>query len=164
MIAPETEIGIQQNEDDPQLRDLFSFSAGGRMFAVFADHVEGTADNKRAAPLPNAPVAVLGVVCVRGRMMTVLDPVALVTGVAHTLPSELPCVVALRGDEQLALAAETSGDTVTILATDLEPPESADNAVIAGIAQHGGEKITVLDTKNLFFAAVQRKERRRRRF
>ena len=153
---------------DPQLRDLVPFVAGTRTFAVFAENVEGTAEEKRAAALPHAPAAVLGVVCARGRMLTVLDPIALVGGEAHGWAKRLPCVIALRGDEQLALAAEKSRDAITIAAVDIQQStKSEDNrlaTVILGIARYGGEEITVLNVHQLFAAAVRRKERRRRRF
>src|ERR1043166_2651093 len=99
--APDVDTSPHAPEES-QLRDLFSFSAGNRAFAVFIEEVEGTADSKSAAPLPHAPPAVLGVVCVRGRMLTALDPVALVEAETASWPSELPLVIALRGDEQLA--------------------------------------------------------------
>src|SRR5712691_4506232 len=66
--------------DEPQLHDLVPFVAGDRIFAVFADQVDGTAEARMPAALPNAPPAVLGVVCMRGHMLTVLDPIAVVTG------------------------------------------------------------------------------------
>lgn len=152
--------------DEPQLRDLFSFSAGDATFAVFAEDVEATAERSRPAKLPNAPPAVLGIVSVRGRMVTTLDPLALTTGVAGEWPAELPWVVALRGDEQLALAADLLGETITIASADIEPNlETGDsNQAILGIARHGGQEITVLNIANLFSAAVRRRERRRRRF
>jgi purine-binding chemotaxis protein CheW len=153
---------------ESQLRDLFSFSAGDRTFAVFVEDVEGTIDSKRATPLPHAPAAVLGVVCVRGRMLTVLDPVALLSGEALNWPSELPCIIGLRGDEQLALAAESFGETFTVAAADIEPLSETDvdqsGNVVVGISRHAGAEITILNTGNLFMAAVHRKERRRRRF
>src|SRR5256884_9218460 len=89
---------------DTQLRDLVPFVAGNRTFAVFAEHVEGTAEAKMPAALPRAPAAVLGVVCARGRMLTVLDPLALIGGAGHGWPRRLPCVIALRGAVQLATA------------------------------------------------------------
>src|SRR2546423_10253839 len=107
---------------DPQLRDLVPFVAGNRTFAVFAEHVEGTAEAKMPAALPRAPAAVLGVVCARGRMLTVLDPLALIDGEAHGWPRRLPCVIALRGDEQLALAGDESRDANTTAAADHTPP------------------------------------------
>ena len=152
--------------DEPQLRDLFSFTAGGQTFAVFAEEVEGTADAKYVAALPNAPAAVLGVLCVRGRMLTALDPVALLTGERLAWPAEVPCVVALRGDEQLALAGESFGSSITIFESDIEPVDEHEPAgrAIAGILRYGGEEIRILSVPRLFSAAFQRTERRRRRF
>lgn len=153
---------------EPQLRDLLSFSAGNYTFGVFADEVEGTAEAKRPAPLPFAPAAVLGVVSVRGRMLTALDPMALVSGEPLTWPAELPQVIALRGEEQLALAASALGETITIATADIEPPLLAatgeNHQVIEGISRHAGHEITILRVAHLFAAAVQRRERRRRRF
>ena len=152
--------------DEPQLRDLFSFEAGGQTFAVFAEEVEGTADSKHVAALPHSPPGVLGVLCVRGRMLTALDPVALLTGERLAWPTEVPCVVALRGDEQLALAAESFGSTITIFDNDIEAiaDSGQDARAVAGILRYGGAEIRILSVPKLFAAAFQRTERRRRRF
>lgn len=155
-------------ETEPQLRDLFAFSAGNRTFAVFEEEVEGTAETKRPARLPHAPPAVLGLICFRGRMLTTLDPLALVGGEPATWPNDLPVVIALRGDEQLALAADSLRETVTIADADIEPAEGEQpdrvQAIIVGIARYGGEELTILKTSGLFSAAFERPERRRRRF
>jgi len=151
-----------------QLRDFFSFSAGSQTFGVFAEEVEGTANSKRPAPLPHAPPAVLGVVCVHGRMLTVLDPVAVVTGERFNWPPVLPAVVGLLGDEQLALAAESIDEPFTVAASDIEAVGDSEGdeaaSVIVGILRHAGREITILNTGNLFRAAERRRERRRRRF
>jgi purine-binding chemotaxis protein CheW len=153
--------------DEPQLHDLVPFVAGDRIFAVFAEQVEGTAEARIPAALPNAPAAVLGVVCMRGRMITVLDPIAVLNGETFSWPASLPAVIALCGDEQLALAAQSCRDTITVAAEDIQPSsqindDGFENAVL-GIARYGGEEITVLRVDRLFAAAVRRKERRRRR-
>jgi chemotaxis signal transduction protein len=74
----------------------------------------------------------------------------------------------LKGDEQLALAADSVRETITISSTDIESasadPLSEPNQALCGILRHGGEVITVIDPARLFEAAVRRKERRRRRF
>jgi chemotaxis signal transduction protein len=154
--------------EEPKLHDLVPFVAGEKIFAVFADHVDGTAEARVPAALPNAPPAVLGVVCMRGRMLTVLDPIAILTGEAFGWPENLPAVIALRGDEQLALAAQSCRDTITIAAEDIQPSSQTNDddgveSAVLGIARYGGEEITVLRVDNLFAAAVRRKERRRRR-
>jgi chemotaxis signal transduction protein len=162
------ESKLSEVPDDPKLHDLVPFLAGEKIFAVFADHVDGTADARVPAALPNAPPAVLGVVCMRGRMLTVLDPIAIATGEPFGWPASLPAVIALRGDEHLALAAQSCRDTITIAAEDIQPSRQANDddgveSAVLGIARYGGEEITVLRVDNLFAAAVRRKERRRRR-
>jgi chemotaxis signal transduction protein len=162
---PETPLA--DSTDEPQLHDLVPFLAGDRTFAVFADQVDGTAEARTPVPLPNAPPAVLGVVCMRGHMLTVLDPIAVITGETFAWPVNLPAVIALRGDEQLALAAHSCRDTITIAAEDIQPSsqlnQSGLESAVLGIARYGGEEIAVLRVDRLFAAAVQRKERRRRR-
>jgi len=142
--------------------------AGNKLFAVFADQVDGTAAAGVPVALPNAPPAVLGVVCLRGRMLTVLDPIAVFSGETFTWPACLPAVLALRGDEQLALAAEGCRDSITIAASDIQHPtptnEEGFESAALGMVRYGGEEITVLRLESLFAAAVRSKERRRRRF
>jgi|SRR5215471_10744789 len=153
---------------ESRLVDLVPFAAGDRVFAVQADQVDGTAEAKTPAALPNAPPAVMGVVCVRGRMLTILDPLVL-AGVeaAPNRSRTIPCVLALRGDEQLGLAAQSFLETITIAAVDIEEYDQGtveSPQAVLGIARHGGQEITVLKVNNLFNAAFRRKERRRRRF
>jgi purine-binding chemotaxis protein CheW len=154
--------------DDTQLRDLFLFIQGNRIFAVPAEEVEGTAESKRPAPLPHAPAPILGVVHVRGRMLTIVDALNLAGEEASKRPPVVPQVISLRGDEQLALAADSVRETITISAADIEtisdtPPSDPSHA-LCGILRYGGETITIIDPTRLFEAAVRRKERRRRRF
>ena len=161
-----TAVDADEVTGEPQLHDLVPFVVGDRTFAVFADQVDGTAEARTPAALPNAPPAVLGVVCMRGHMLTVLDPIAVMTGEPFAWPAILPAVIALRGDEQLALAAHSFGDTITIAAEDIQPSSRLDGSesAVLGIARYGGEEIAVLRVDQLFAAAVRRKERRRRRF
>ena len=166
-LPDETAATVGEATDEPQLHDLVPFVAGDKLFAVFADQVEGTAEGKTPAALPNAPAAVLGVVCMRGHMLTVLDPIAVLNGEAFEWPASLPSVIALRGDEQLALAAQSCRDTITIAAEDIQPAsrinEDGFESAVLGIARYAGEEITILRVDRLFAAAVRRKERRRRR-
>jgi len=154
-------------EDGPQLRDLFLFTAGACTFAVPAEEAEGTAESKQPAPLPLAPAPILGVVYARGRMLTLLDPVALTAGERSVFPAIVPAIISLRGDQQLALAADAIGETITVSAADVETAsaeQAETNHAVAGILRYAGKTITVLDPARLFDAAVRRKDRRRRRF
>ena len=150
-----------------QLHDLLPFTIGDQTFAVFTNQIETTAEARPVAHLPRAPAAVVGVVCVRGHMITVLDAVAIGTGAVTHWPSVLPFVLVLRGNEQLGLVAETCRETITISAEDIEPAASgteSNPAPALGTVIYGGESMLILDAARLFRCAVQRRERRRRRF
>jgi purine-binding chemotaxis protein CheW len=165
MAEPET-TADSDNADasSAQLYDLLPFGIADRLFAVFTDQVDATAEGKPFARLPRTPAAVVGVVCVRGRMLTVLDPAAALNEPTKEWEQTLPYVLVLRGDDQLGLAAESCRDTITISTDDIEvPTETSDDAAL-GVVRYGGEEILILDAKRLFERAVQRKERRRRRF
>ena len=154
-------------EDGARLRDLLPFTIGNQIFAVFADQVETTAEARPAAPLPRAPATVVGLACVHGHMITVLDPTAMLTGSLTPWPDTLPFVLVLRGNEQIGLVAESCRDTVTISAEDIEPVASVDDSnapLTLGRVVYAGEAMLILDTTRLFRRAVQRRERRRRRF
>ena len=155
-------------------RGLFVFRAGGRLFAVFAEEVESVAERLRPAPLPFAPPAVLGVVAVRGRMRTALDPPLLFDAPAQAGLDAPPAAaqsvtrpparlfVALAGDEQLALACDSAEGPVAVPASQLElAPDS--HAPVRGRVEHEGRTITLLDPSRLFDAATRGTDRRRRR-
>jgi chemotaxis signal transduction protein len=169
-IAEQNITNAVTDEDEPELRDLFLFTIGDRAFGVPADEVEGTAEGKRPTPLPHAPATILGVVYARGRVLTVLDPLGLAGDAPLDAPATDPpvtrVIISLRGDEQLALAAEAVWETITVSSLDIEPPTSpaTEASASVGILLHGGTKVTILDPVRLFDAAVHRKDRRRRRF
>ena len=149
-------------------RDLLLLRAGARRFAVFADEADGVAQGSKHAPLPHAPRAVLGVASVRGRMYTVLDPNALVGAHEETEASDANedatphLLVVLRGDEQLALAADADEGLIEINADSIAPPDAPD-APLRGTLEHDGARVLVLDPSRLFEAALHGVERRRQR-
>jgi chemotaxis signal transduction protein len=108
----------------------------------------------------------MGVVSIQGRMLTVLDLAMLLTpetassNAAGNTPLHL---VALRGDEQLALAVDSVGETFQVDTVDLGAKEPADKLVM-GVLHHDGAEIGILDLNELFSTAIQGRERRRRRF
>jgi purine-binding chemotaxis protein CheW len=140
-------------------RELLVLRAGGQEFAVYADEAEGVSPWVAPAPLPHAPAAVLGVVSVRGRMRTVLDPSALF-GPRAAEPFRL--IVALRGDEQLALAA-ADAERVSAAAHEPAAPPDPASTFLRGDLRHEGRPLHLLDPARLFDAAMAGSERRRRR-
>lgn len=142
--------------------------SGSRLFAVYRDEVEATSENLMPTPLPFARPPVCGVVSQRGRMFTLIDPLLLLhpDAVAQT-GTPVTIIVALRGDEQLALAVEHIEQDLEL---DADEPTADAGAKFSNsppflrriIGLHTNA-IALLDPAHLFDAATQGIERRRRR-
>lgn len=165
--APQDDAG---GGGESPARELIVMRVGGLAVGVYADEADNVSEGLRATPLPHAPPAVLGVVCVRGRMRTLLYPPALLdedegagAGRRALAASEVPrFVVALRGDEQLALAVERVERIVAVPASNLRPHEPA-GGVVRGTVEYEGADVFVLDPARMFDAATRHAERRRPR-
>ena len=147
-------------------RKLQLLQTGSSQLGIFADEIATVAPWRAPTPLPDAPQSVLGVVSIEGRMLTVLD-LGMLRGeqaASGDADSDIPThLIALRGDEQLALAVDSLGETIELDNVDLDPQEAA-NKLILGILRHDGANINILNIKELFPTAIQGRERRRRRF
>jgi chemotaxis signal transduction protein len=133
---------------------------------VFADEVMTITAWREPAVLPHAPVSVLGVVSIHGRMLTVLDLSQLLESQERAAgPSH---ILALNGDEQLALAIDDPGEAIEIGAANgsggSEAVREASGKLITAVINHNGDDIKIIDVKELFPTAIQGRERRRRRF
>ncbi|MDT7541177.1 MAG: CheW-like domain [Acidobacteriota bacterium] len=167
-------------------RKLFVLRAGPRLFAVFTEEVEATAADLTPTPLPFAPHAVLGVVSLRGRIRTVIDPSRLPDDVGPAAPDAAQSgpdspdsdpsnydssssaqtsprlFVALAGDEQLALACDGAEEQFEIAHARIKPPADPRSHTRGTVERHGS-LITLLDPALLFDAATRGIERRRKR-
>lgn len=154
-----------------ETRGLFVLTVGGQTFAVGAEETGGAFEGLTPAPLPHAPAAVLGVVSIRGRMHTLLYPPALFSQTDERRDTPTPrFAVALRGDEQLALAADSIEGIVTFNATfdvtfntDSTPTSDSQDSPLAATLEHEGRSVQLLDASRLFDAAMRGTERRRTR-
>ena len=134
------------------------FSRGGVQFAIPSEEIAVVGDWRRPIALPQAPPAVLGVVSIQGRMLTVLDPLMFL-GSSGNEHDHNGLIVALRGDEQLALLVDEKGET---LVGAIENHETGDGW--RGVINRQDETIRILDVKKLFALSMRGRERRQRRF
>ncbi|MCM3873002.1 MAG: chemotaxis protein CheW [Pyrinomonadaceae bacterium] len=152
-------------DGNPQTtRKLQLLSVGPLVLGVFEDEIATIAEWRRPTPLPQAPPAVLGVVSIQGRMLTVLDPVSLFGETTSRLGFPPGLLVALRGDEQIGLAVKTKGDTLDLALQDIQPPSDPANRALGGTIQYRELLVNVIQVGGLFPAALRGRERRRRRF
>ncbi len=145
-------------------RKLQLLSVGSLVLGIFEDEIATIAEWGRPTPLPHAPLAVLGVVSIQGRILTVLDPLYLFGETSTPLGFPFEIQVALRGDEQIALAVENTGETLDLAPRDIQPPLETLIRVVGGIFHYGDQRVNVIQVKELFPAALRGRERRRRRF
>jgi purine-binding chemotaxis protein CheW len=163
---------LEERDSEPAIRTLQLFRAGAYIYGVFADQIATIASWREPTPLPHSPKSVLGIVSLQGRMLTVLDLASLLIPDAASSDPTLTesgeagaqHLIALRGDEQLALAVQDVNTTIEIRDSDFdEKPETA-GAPVVGVLHHDGLNILVLNPNELFPTAIQGRERRRRRF
>src|SRR5688572_27770029 len=138
-----------RSSDEPA-RTLQLLRAGSFQFAFFTDDIAAIVAWREPTPLPQAPKSVLGVVSIQGRMLTVLD-LAKLTG-HETTSSDTPPqhLIALRGDEQLALAVETLGETILIAENDFNLKGDTGEPLVLGVLHREGAEISILDPRELF--------------
>ncbi|HEV7743584.1 MAG TPA: chemotaxis protein CheW [Pyrinomonadaceae bacterium] len=147
-------------------RNLQLIQVGSSQFGIFANEISAIVPWQEPTPLPHAPSSVLGVVSIQGRMLTVLDLATLLStdpitsNDSRTSPAQL---IALRGDEQLALVTEALGDLVQPSDDSMKNRET-DSPAVLGVIQHEGREVRVLNLKGLFPAALQGRQRRKRQF
>lgn len=144
--------------------ELLLMQRGVRTFAVLSVEADGVVEWRAPAPLPHALPAVLGVVSVRGRMLTLVDPLALFDEQAVAANQTAGFIVALRGDEQLALAADRVEGVSKFSPDEIKPDDEMSNQkILRGSIQHDDDLISVLNVNEIFATAMRGIERRRRR-
>ena len=134
--------------------------AGSHCIGLFADEIDAIADWRTPAPLPDAPAVVLGVASVHGRMLTVLSARVLLGEATAETGSK---IVGLRGDEQVALAVDRTGELIELAPDELLVPNEA-GTLLLGVISRADQSVSILDSKQLFATAMRGRERRRRRF
>jgi len=137
---------------------------GSIRLGLFEDQIMTIAEWSEPVPLPFAPDSVLGVVCIQGRMFTVLELADLLAvNKASGRLSSRQFIVALRGAEQLALAVNASEETIEVSPAAMRPAGEPSLQLFLGTVAQAGLDVQVLDVKELFRFVTHGRERRRRR-
>ena len=155
---------IDGGKSEPVVRTLQLLQAGTFQFGIFADDVASIEAWREPAPLPQATESVLGIVSIKGRMLTVLDLARLPVGKAPSGDAARQHLIALRGDEQLALAVDALGEAIKVNDADFDAIRKNGETLVLGVLRREGAEIHILNLKQLFPTALQGRERRRRRF
>jgi purine-binding chemotaxis protein CheW len=147
------------------VRRLQIVRAGSRYFGITTENISTIVVWREPTPLPDAPQSVLGVVSIQGRMLTVLDLAKLTSGKADgddAARGAAKHIVALHGDEQLAIAVDEVSEVIEL--SSAESKTQTQTSLVPETFHHENREIKILSLKELFPAAIQGRERRRRRF
>ena len=128
---------------------------GSSLLAVEDEQVLAIVEYVEPTPLPFAPPSVLGIVSIEGKMFTVLETAG--------APQTRKKLLALRGDEQLAIAIDECDAPIEIETKTIYQPESDGSVFSQASFRDGQRDIPLLDVGSLFSGVLQGRERRRRR-
>jgi chemotaxis signal transduction protein len=146
---------------EPNVDKLLLLTLGTLKLAVDSEQVLTTCDWVAPTPLPFSPEPVRGIISIDGRMFTVLEIGRLF---GETAATERKSIVAFRGDEQLALAVDSTETEVEVNSNNISKAPEGITRTIRGVWHHNGEHIQVLEVSELFTSILEGRERRRRRF
>jgi chemotaxis signal transduction protein len=152
-----------ETNSEESARKVQLFRTGAFAFGVFENEVATIADWREPTPLPHAPESILGVVSIQGRMLTLLNPAFLAGGETFPTDGVYRKIIALRGDEQLALAATEIHEIINHSSTERGKADHQEKFVVNIMASADSE-FRILNVSELFPAALRGRERRRRRF
>lgn len=159
---PDAPAPTSEPEEARERRDLLVAKVGARLIGVFADEAASVTDWREVTPLPGAPLAVLGIACVRGRMLTVLDALALLGERKAEEIFSPRFLIALRGDEQLALAVDSAEHILEIYLDEIDA-EQEEIGLVQCVIRRESETISLFNVQEIFNAAMHGAERRRQR-
>lgn len=138
--------------DDTDL-ELVSFLIGGHEYSVDIMSVREIREWTRTTPLPHFPAHVLGVINLRGRVLTILD-LALRLGLESKVPDARDVIVVLEAGDRLAgLRVDAVMEIRTVPRDVLQPPPAAGDAPAQGLLKAigvaDGRLVRLLDIEAL---------------
>jgi purine-binding chemotaxis protein CheW len=139
---------------------LLLFRIGDEWYAVRVSEVREIFQEYRMTTVPCVPEFVIGVVNVRGEILSITDPAKLMRLGFIDLEAEAkpPAIVIISGDVATALICDEIGDIAEVSNDDIEPPVSiidrAQAEFIAGSVHVGDSMVGLLSTERMLQPVV----------
>lgn len=148
-----TETDLELPEPPPPGEPFLLLAAADRWFGVPLNRVLEVVTSREYTRLPGAPAQVLGLVNLRGRVVTVID-LASALRLTDGPGEQLRIAVVEHAGKRVGIAV---GDTTRILMIDpsaLSPAGTGGELPIESIGEVEGQTLAVLDTDALVGAAL----------
>lgn len=144
-------IAAEIAAEPPELRRWVSFWLGEVRYALEIQQLREVLAQARPVPVPGAPSSVLGIVNLRGEIVTLLD-LGLWLGQAPACP-EGPVLVLEQAGYSLGLRVDAMSALLKRMPDEVLAPEPVDSpalrALVCGRTADGGEMLTLLDASSL---------------
>jgi purine-binding chemotaxis protein CheW len=131
---------------------LLVFGLGVERFAISLAAVDEVIDAPETLPLPDAPARVAGIATVRGELVTMYDPRALLrVGAAAAHARQEAALLFARDARRVGVLVDDVYDAMTIHAGELRPVPGADasDRLMVGLVRRGSDLVAVLDVDAL---------------
>lgn len=153
-------IATEIAAEPPELQRWMCFLLDGAPFAINVLQLREVLPEACIEPVPGAPSEVLGVLNLRGEIVTVLDLRRWLGYIASAAPG--PLLVVEHGGHSLALRVDTVGALLKRMPDDLLAPAPVDPvadgrrvALSCGRTEAAGQMLTLLDFAALLTPAAQ---------
>jgi purine-binding chemotaxis protein CheW len=138
------------------------FRVGGERFAVSLLAVDEVIEASALQRMPDSPNHVRGIATLRGDLLSIYDPLALLGAPPaperDSAKSPGATLVFTRpdGGHRVGLAVDDVYDAITIAEADMRgvPGKDGSDGALLGLVRHGSELIGVIDVDALFGAAI----------
>lgn len=142
----------RQTDNSPILRWV-TFKLENEKYGVQVMQVQEVLRMTEIAPVPGAPHYVVGIINLRGNVVTVVDTRKLF-GLAEKEMDDSTRIVIIEASSQVfGILVDSVAEVVDLPASDIEPAPNVGNEdtakFIQGVASHGGELLIVLDLNKL---------------
>ncbi len=141
---------------DIAVERVLVFDVGSLVCGVPADVAVEVLPLERTTRLPGAPAAVVGLLNVRGALLTVLDAHRLL-GLGSTVAPDGAIISLEVFDRQVGLQVDGVRDLVSLTPEQLEPRDSlpgVDPHIVRAVGRRGDDHFVMLDLDNLLSPIV----------
>ena len=139
--------------DDGELGRWVGFQLAGQSYALDIRKVQEVLVAAEIEPVPGAPRAVLGVINLRGRIVTVVDPALCLGFPAGGNAGRCTVVVADSGDDTLGLRVDSVAEVCSVAAGAIKPAPPIHgrqpDPLVRGIVRRGELMLTLLEADQL---------------
>jgi purine-binding chemotaxis protein CheW len=141
------------DEAPEELRRLIVFEACGEWFGLPIEWVREIQPLARVTRVPNAPAGILGILNLRGRVLTLFDLAGCLGIPPGTQPNTYTVVLEFADPElHVGLAVQRMAQMRRIADSAIEPPSR--EGVLDGVFEMDGQVVGLLDPLRLFARAL----------